>query len=88
LVIIGVIIRTRADETPEFEASALVDQKSAPARLRDLLRKHPKALLQTAALSAPAVACYTWATSLFKYTGYVVLVAPILAWLLVVLPTS
>ncbi|MFD7012344.1 MULTISPECIES: SLC13 family permease [Rhodococcus] len=26
--------------------------------------------------------------SLFKYTGYVVLVAPILAWLLVVLPTS
>lgn len=26
--------------------------------------------------------------SLFKYTGYVVLVAPILAWLLIVLPTS
>ena len=26
--------------------------------------------------------------TLFKYTGYVVLVAPILAWLLVVLPTS
>ena len=26
--------------------------------------------------------------SLFKYTGYIVLVAPILAWVLVVLPTS
>ncbi len=26
--------------------------------------------------------------TLFKYTGYIVLVAPILAWLLVVLPTS
>lgn len=26
--------------------------------------------------------------TLFKYTGYVVLVAPVLAWLLVVLPTS
>jgi hypothetical protein len=26
--------------------------------------------------------------SLFTYTGYIVLVAPILAWLLVVLPTS
>jgi hypothetical protein len=26
--------------------------------------------------------------TLFKYTGYIVLVAPILAWLLVILPTS
>ena len=32
-----------------------------------LLREHPKALLQTAALSAPAVAYYTWATFLPTY---------------------
>jgi MHS family alpha-ketoglutarate permease-like MFS transporter len=64
---IGLIIRSRADETSEFEASSLVDQKSAPARLLALLREHPKALLQTAALSAPAVAYYTWATFLPTY---------------------
>jgi MFS family permease len=67
LGVIGLILRARADETHEFEASALVDQKSAPARLWDLLREHPKALLQTAALSAPAVAYYTWATFLPTY---------------------
>ncbi|MCQ9164008.1 MFS transporter [Arthrobacter sp. STN4] len=67
LGIIGLILRMRADESPEFEAVALVDQKSAPARLWDLLREHPKALLQTAALSAPAVAYYTWATFLPTY---------------------
>src|SRR6478752_7490757 len=67
LGIVGLILRARADETPEFEASTAVDQKSAPARLKDLLRDHPKALLQTAALSAPAVAYYTWATFLPTY---------------------
>ncbi|MGO4591937.1 MFS transporter [Paenarthrobacter sp. 2TAF44] len=67
LGVVGLILRARSDETPEFEASAAVDQKSAPARLRDLLRDHPKALLQTAALSAPAVAYYTWATFLPTY---------------------
>ncbi len=67
LGVVGLIVRARADETPEFEATALVDQKSAPARLMDLLREHPKALLQTAALSAPAVAYYTWATFLPTY---------------------
>jgi MFS family permease len=69
LGVIGLILRARADETPEFEASAAVDQKSATARLRDLLREHPKALLQTAALSAPAVAYYTWATFLPTYAN-------------------
>jgi MHS family alpha-ketoglutarate permease-like MFS transporter len=34
-----------------------------------LLREHPKALLQTAALSAPAVAYYTWATFLPTYAN-------------------
>lgn len=67
LGIVGLILRSRADETPEFEASNAVDQKSAPARLRELLRDHPKAILQTAALSAPAVAYYTWATFLPTY---------------------
>ena len=67
--VVGLVLRARADETPEFEASALVDQKSAPARLLDLLRKHPKAILQTAALSAPAVAYYTWATFLPTYAN-------------------
>jgi MFS family permease len=67
LGIVGLILRSRADETPEFEASTAVDQKSAPARLLELLREHPKALLQTAALSAPAVAYYTWATFLPTY---------------------
>jgi MFS family permease len=67
LGVVGLILRARAEETPEFEATALVDQKSAPARLMDLLREHPKALLQAAALSAPAVAYYTWATFLPTY---------------------
>jgi MHS family alpha-ketoglutarate permease-like MFS transporter len=67
LGVVGLILRANADETPEFEATALVDHKSAPARLRALLREHPKALLQTAALSAPAVAYYTWATFLPTY---------------------
>ncbi|WP_104137549.1 MFS transporter [Arthrobacter sp. ZGTC131] len=67
LGVAGLILRARSDETPEFEAAALVDQKSAWARLKDLLREHPKALLQAAALSAPAVAYYTWATFLPTY---------------------
>jgi MHS family alpha-ketoglutarate permease-like MFS transporter len=67
--VVGLLLRARADETPEFEASAVVDHKSAPARLWALLREHPKALLQTAALSAPAVAYYTWATFLPTYAN-------------------
>ncbi|MFF2347614.1 MFS transporter [Pseudarthrobacter sp. NPDC058119] len=67
LGVVGLILRARAEETPEFEAGVLVDQKSAAARLWDLLREHPKALLQAAALSAPAVAYYTWATFLPTY---------------------
>ncbi len=67
LGVVGLLLRMRADETLEFEASSLVDQKSAPARLMALLREHPKALIQTAALSAPAVAYYTWATFLPTY---------------------
>ncbi|MEV7044589.1 MFS transporter [Amycolatopsis sp. NPDC051061] len=67
LGVVGLVLRVRADETSEFEASSLVDKKSAPARLLALLREHPKALLQTAALSAPAVAYYTWATFLPTY---------------------
>ena len=67
LGLVGLLLRANADETPEFEASAVVDHKSAPARLLALLREHPKALLQTAALSAPAVAYYTWATFLPTY---------------------
>jgi len=67
LGLVGLVLRARADETIEFEAQAVVDKKSAPARLWALLREHPKALLQTAALSAPAVAYYTWATFLPTY---------------------
>jgi len=67
LGVVGLVLRARAEETPEFEASAAVDKKSAMARLRDLVREHPKALLQAAALSAPAVAYYTWATFLPTY---------------------
>jgi MHS family alpha-ketoglutarate permease-like MFS transporter len=67
LGLVGLVLRRRADETIEFEAQAVVDKKSAPARLWALLREHPKALLQTAALSAPAVAYYTWATFLPTY---------------------
>jgi MHS family alpha-ketoglutarate permease-like MFS transporter len=67
LGVVGLVLRARAEETSEFEASSLVDKKSAPARLLALLREHPKALLQTAALSAPAVAYYTWATFLPTY---------------------
>jgi MHS family alpha-ketoglutarate permease-like MFS transporter len=69
LGLVGLLLRAKADETPEFEASAAVDHKSAPARLLALLREHPKALLQTAALSAPAVAYYTWATFLPTYAN-------------------
>src|SRR5207249_4592109 len=50
LGVVGLVLRARADETSEFEASSLVDKKSAPARLLALLREHPKALLPTAAL--------------------------------------
>ncbi|NQX13039.1 MFS transporter [Microbacteriaceae bacterium VKM Ac-2855] len=67
--IVGLILRARSDESPEFEASVLEDQKSAPAKLLELLRNHPKAILQTAALSAPAVAYYTWATFLPTYAN-------------------
>src|SRR3954466_1986302 len=45
LGVVGLVLRARADETQEFEASSLVDKKSAPARLLALLREHPKALL-------------------------------------------
>jgi MFS family permease len=69
LGVVGLVLRARADESPEFEATALVDRKSASARLGALLREHPKALLQTAALSAPAVAYYTWATFLPTYAN-------------------
>lgn len=67
--VVGLILRARSDESPEFEASALVEQKSAPRKLLELLRNHPKAILQTAALSAPAVAYYTWATFLPTYAN-------------------
>lgn len=64
---IGLWVRMHADETEEFEATATVDKTSARSRLMALVREHPKALLQTAALSAPAVAYYTWATFLPTY---------------------
>src|SRR3954471_7365505 len=67
LGLVGLLLRARADETSEFEASSVVDKKSAPARLLALLREHPKAVLQAAALSAPAVAYYTWAPFLPTY---------------------
>lgn len=69
LGLVGLYMRAHADETPEFEAASVVDKKSAPARLLALLKEHPKALLQTAALSAPAVAYYTWATFLPTYAS-------------------
>ncbi|MDV6212657.1 MFS transporter [Rhodococcus erythropolis] len=69
LGVVGLLLRARADESPEFEAATLAKQKSAPAGLRQLIRDHPKALLQTAALSAPAVAYYTWATFLPTYAN-------------------
>lgn len=69
LGLVGLFLRANADETPEFEASSIVDKKSAPARLWAMLKEHPKALLQTAALSAPAVAYYTWATFLPTYAS-------------------
>ncbi|QYB00309.1 MFS transporter (plasmid) [Rhodococcus sp. USK10] len=69
LGVVGLLMRARADESPEFEASTLAKQKSAPAGLRQLIRDHPRALLQTAALSAPAVAYYTWATFLPTYAN-------------------
>ncbi|CAM5495607.1 MFS transporter OS=Streptomyces tendae OX=1932 GN=GUR47_02295 PE=3 SV=1 [Streptomyces tendae] len=67
--IVGLILRARSDESPEFEASTHGEQKSAPSKLLQLLREHPKAILQTAALSAPAVAYYTWATFLPTYAN-------------------
>lgn len=69
LGVVGLILRARSDESPEFEASAMAEQKSAPRKLLELLRNHPKAILQTAALSAPAVAYYTWATFLPTYAN-------------------
>ncbi|MGP3942549.1 MFS transporter [Streptomyces sp. 6N106] len=65
LGIVGLLLRSRADESPEFEAAAGRQPENLP--LRELLCRHPKALLQTAALSAPAVAYYTWATFLPTY---------------------
>jgi MFS transporter, MHS family, alpha-ketoglutarate permease len=65
--LVGLLLRSYADEPEEFEASSAVDQRTAMARLWALLREHPKALLQAAALSAPAVAYYTWATFLPTY---------------------
>ncbi|MEV7693584.1 MFS transporter [Microbacterium sp. NPDC089189] len=69
LGVAGLVLRARSDESPEFEASAMAEQKSAPKKLLELLRNHPKAILQTAALSAPAVAYYTWATFLPTYAN-------------------
>lgn len=62
--IIGLIMRARSDETPEFEAVNGEEKPSARGRLKELLRNHHKQILQAAALSAPAVAYYTWATFL------------------------
>jgi MFS family permease len=67
LGLFGLFLRSFADDTAEFEASSVVDQRTAMARLWALLREHPKTLLQAAALSAPAVAYYTWATFLPTY---------------------
>jgi len=69
LGVVGLLLRSRADESPEFEAAvdSAADRQPENLRLRELLRRHPKALLQTAALSAPAVAYYTWATFLPTY---------------------
>ncbi|QTI90069.1 MFS transporter [Streptomyces sp. AgN23] len=70
LGIVGMLLRSRADESPEFEAAvedSAADSKPETLRLRELLSRHPRALLQTAALSAPAVAYYTWATFLPTY---------------------
>src|SRR6476661_6438795 len=69
LGLVGLFLRRNSDETPEFEAASIVDKKSAPARLKAMIKEHPKALLQTAALSAPAVAYYTWATFLPTYAS-------------------
>ncbi len=62
--IIGLVMRARSDETPEYEAVNGDEKASARSRLKDLLRNHHKQILQAAALSAPAVAYYTWATFL------------------------
>lgn len=64
LGVVGLILRARADESPEFEKDAAENTTSAAKRLGQLLKNHPKQLLQAAALSAPAVAYYTWATFL------------------------
>jgi MHS family alpha-ketoglutarate permease-like MFS transporter len=66
---LGLYVRLHADETEEFEAAAVVDKTPARARLMALVREHPKALLQAAALSAPCVAYYTWATFLPTYAN-------------------
>ncbi|MCM6761648.1 MFS transporter [Rathayibacter sp. ZW T2_19] len=66
--VIGLVMRARSDESPEFEAVE-TDERSALDALKDLLRNHRKPLLQTAALSAPAVAYYTWATFLPTYAN-------------------
>jgi MHS family alpha-ketoglutarate permease-like MFS transporter len=70
LGVVGLLLRSHADESPEFEADvngSTGGRQPARTRLRELLRNHRKALLQTAALSAPAVAYYTWATFLPTY---------------------
>lgn len=69
LGVVGLILRARSDESPEFEASAAVDSRTAWQKFRELLRDHKKAIFQTAALSAPAVAYYTWATFLPTYAN-------------------
>ncbi|MEV8150493.1 MFS transporter [Arthrobacter sp. NPDC080073] len=68
LGLIGLVVRARADESPEVDKSAKVKTNSR-SRLGSLLRNHPKALLQSAALSAPAVAYYTWSTFLPTYAA-------------------
>lgn len=65
--IVGLMLRTHADETPEYEAQSKVNKKSSKGRVAYLLRHYPKQLIQTAALSAPCVAYYTWATFLPTY---------------------
>ncbi|MEL4506013.1 MFS transporter [Luteococcus sp. H138] len=67
LGLVGLYARTHADETDEYKDSATVDTETAGARLLSLFRNHPKQLIQAAALSAPAVAYYTWATFLPTY---------------------
>ncbi|WP_103061904.1 MFS transporter [Actinomyces qiguomingii] len=67
LGIFGLILRTHSDESPEYEAQSKANKKPSKGRVGYLLRHYPKQLIQTAALSAPAVAYYTWATFLPTY---------------------